>query len=425
MYARWSNQAKNFKSDERGDVAIIFGLVATAVLFLAGMAVDYSRVIRVKDRVAQAVDAASLAAGRALLDGKLTDSEIQIMALKYFNENVKSVRSGAVIDVPTIKIDRDKGSVDIDVATKVNMTLARIGGFKEMNVPVTSSAIFQQRDIEVGMALDITGSMKEVPSKGGQRKIDALKGAFNNFADHLIPTVPNAGQKVRIALAPYSASVNLGPFASIASASRSADGCVTERKINVASDTTDPFNVAADGKKDVDPTEGFPKDNADAYACPGTLITPLSDDKAALEAAVAKFQPEGWTAGHLGIQWAWNLISDKWGGTWGGKSAPDSYSRVKDGKLLKAVVLMTDGIFNTAYHGKKASEQAISLCDAMKAQGVVVFAVAFDAPADAQKTLKACATAGDQYYADAGNGTELDNAFKKFGMTLTQLRLVK
>ncbi len=423
MDALLSKQAKTFKSDERGDVAMIFGLVATAVLFLAGMAVDYSRIVRVKDRVAQAVDAASLAAGRALLDGKLTDSEIQNMALTFFNENVKSARSGAVIGVPSIRINRDSGSVDIDVATKVNMTLARIGGFKVMDVPVTSSAIFQQRDIEVGMALDITGSMKEVPSKGGQRKIDALKGAFNNFADHLIPAVPTAGQRVRIALAPYSASVNLGPFASIASASRSADGCVTERKINIASDATDPFNVAADGKKDTDPTEGIPKD--DAYACPGTLITPLSDDKAALEAAVAKFQPEGWTAGHLGIQWAWNLISDKWGGTWGGKSAPDSYTRVKDGKLLKAVVLMTDGIFNTAYHGKKASEQAIALCDAMKAQGVVVFSVAFDAPADAQKTLKACATAGDQYYANAGNGDELDNAFKKFGMTLTQLRLVK
>ena len=61
----------------------------------------------------------------------------------------------------------------------------------------------------------------------------------------------------------------------------------------------------------------------------------------------------------------------------------------------------------------------------MKAQGVVVFSVAFDAPADAQKTLRACATAGDSYYADAGNGQELDDAFEKFAQTLTQLRLSK
>ena len=423
MYARWSELAKNFKSDERGSVAMIFGIAATAFLFLAGMAIDYGRVVRIKDRVSQAVDAASLAAGRALLDGKLTDTEIQVMALKYFNENVKSARGGSNIASPSIKINRESGAVDINVAAKVNMTLARIGGFKEVNVPVTSTAIFQQRDIEVGMALDITGSMGQVPSKGGPRKIDALKGAFNKFADRLIPDVPNAGQKVRIGLAPYSAGINLGNFAAVASTNRSKDGCVTERKSGTASDTTDTFYVAADGTKDTDPTEGLAQGSA--YTCPSAQLTPLATDKATLEAAVAKFQPAGYTAGHLGIQWAWNLVSDKWGSTWGGNSAPDSYSRVKDGKLLKAVVLMTDGIFNTAYHGSKASDQAIALCSAMKAQGVVVFSVAFDAPADAQKTLRACATAGDSYYADAGNGQELDDAFEKFAQTLTQLRLSK
>ena len=420
MDARWSKQATNFKSDERGDVAMMFGLVATAVIFLAGMAVDYARIVNIKDRVAQAVDAASLAAGRALLDGKLTDTEIQAMATTYFNENVKSAKGGAVIGAPSIRIDRNKGSVDIDVATKVNMTLARVGGFKTMDVPVTSSAVFQQRDIEVGMALDITGSMGQVPSKGGKPKIAALKDAFNNFADRLIPTVKDSSQRVRIGLAPYSASINLGSYAAAATLNRSMDGCVTERKAGTFSDTTDPFNVKADGTKDLDPTEG-----TGSYVCPSTKLTPLSSDKDALEADVAKFQAGGSTAGHLGIQWAWNLVSDKWGGTWGGDSVPDSFSRVKDGKLLKAVVLMTDGIFNIAYHGAKASEQAISLCDAMKAEGVVVFSVAFDAPPDAQKTLKACATAGDSYYADASNGTELDNAFEKFAMTLTKLRLSK
>ena len=104
----------------------------------------------------------------------------------------------------------------------------------------------------------------------------------------------------------------------------------------------DPL-VADDGKKDTDPTEGIP--NGDAYLCPTADIVPLSDDKDSLIAKVNAFSANGWTAGHTGIQWAWNLISDKW--SWTG-SEPDSYERIKDGKLVKAVVLMTGGIFNTA-----------------------------------------------------------------------------
>ena len=423
MYTRCSRQIANFQSDERGTVAILFGLMATAFLFLAGMAVDYNRISNVRERVSEAVDAASLAAGRALLDGKLSNAEIETLAVTYFNENVKSVKKAATIGTPSVKVDRDKGSVDIDVEAKVNMTLARIGGFTNIDVPVSTAAVFQQRDIEIGMALDITGSMKDVPSKGGKRKIDGLKQAFETFADRLIPKQKGGPQKVRIALAPYSTAVNLDTHAVVASANRSKDNCVTERKSGVAGDGTDPFLVAQDGIKDIDPTEG--NVGNDAYACPATHITPLSDDRDQLVAEVNKFQPEGWTAGHIGIQWAWNLISDKWGGTWGGDSVPDPYARVSEGKLLKAVVLMTDGIFNTAYHGGKASDQAIALCTAMKAKGVVVFAVAFDAPAGAQQTLKACATGGDEYYANAGNSAELEAAFKKFAGKLTDLRLTK
>ena len=61
-------------------------------------------------------------------------------------------------------------------------------------------------------------------------KIDGLKVAFETFANKLIPTTPIAGQKVRIGLAPYSAAINLGPYAAAASNNQSKDGCVTERE---------------------------------------------------------------------------------------------------------------------------------------------------------------------------------------------------
>ena len=56
---------------------------------------------------------------------------------------------------------------------------------------------------------------------------------------------------------------------------------------------------------------------------------------------------------------------------------------------------------------------------------VVVFAVAFNAPADAQKTLKSCASAGKEYYANANSPAELDAAFDSFAAKLSQLRITK
>ncbi len=67
MYTRKPLSHYSFGSDERGTVAMTFGIMMTALLFFAGMAVDYSRANDVRSRVSDAADAAALAAGRALM----------------------------------------------------------------------------------------------------------------------------------------------------------------------------------------------------------------------------------------------------------------------------------------------------------------------------------------------------------------------
>ena len=188
------------------------------------------------------------------------------------------------------------------------------------------------------------------------------------------------------------------------------------------------FHVENSKSKDVDKTQ-----DAQDYFCPKAALTPLSDSKSALIEKVNGLEPNGSTGGHFGAQWAWNIVSDEWASTWGGDGAPDSYDRVKDGKLLKAVVLMTDGVFNVAFHGNKSAEQAVALCSAMKEKDVVVFSVGFGLDAEpnaslrklASDTLKACATPGEEYFADASSAEELDAAFSKFAGQLNKLRLSK
>ena len=439
MTTRWQHQFKSFGSDEQGAVALLFGLMTFVLFCMGAIAIDYSRVIDMRTHIASAVDSSSLAAGRALLDGKLSDDEIITLATTYFNENVKGVKQMGVVGIPSIHIDRDNGTVDIKVDSEVKMTLARVSGLEKMDIPVKSAATYKQKDIEIGMALDITGSMDQ--RIGGQRKIDGLKKAFENFANTLLPQYPTAGQKVRIGVAPFSASVNLGNYAAAVTNDRSKDGCVTERRNGEFSDaavtpaasgsTTNPtaFLVAADGTKDIDPTEG-----TQGYVCPAPSIMPLSNNKAELIGAVNGFTPAGSTAGHLGLQWAYNLISDKWGGVWGGSSAPSSYSDTlgDNPRLVKAVILMTDGIFNMSYHNDLARKQALQLCSAIKNQSgknVVVFTIGFGLGGDpvAIQTLKDCATPSEknEYFVNAADSTELDNALQKFAGKLGQLSLTQ
>lgn len=424
MVSTFTARTRIFSDDEQGSVGVLFGLMAIAMLFLAGIAVDYSRILNVKAKMTAAADAAVLAAGRALRDGIMTESQIEALAKTYFQENTKRVSKAGTIGIPAITVDRDRGAVSMDVNATVSMTLSRLGGIKSVNVPVTTEAVFENKDVEVGMALDITGSMNNKPAGSSERKIKSLKSAFEKFAMKLLPDNRGLGQRVRIGLAPYSAGINLGNFADAASNSRSGDGCVTDRDGGVQDDNSSAtFLVAVDGRRDIDPVEGIP--TQPAYYCPSAKIVPLTSDRQTLIDEVNSFNVDGWTAGHLGTQWAWNLVSENWADVWGGDARPDTYAKVGTGKLIKAIVLMTDGTFNTAYHSGSSSDQAIALCKAMKDKGVVVFSVAFDATAAARATLEACATDTDDYYADASNGAELEAAFEKFATILTELRIAK
>ncbi|MFN0219365.1 MAG: pilus assembly protein TadG-related protein [Hyphomicrobium sp.] len=423
MRTHWPLALKSFERDEQGAAAVLFALMSFALFFLSGMAIDQGRIYDVRSRMADAVDSASLAAGRAMLDGKLTDEEIVDLAKTYFTENSKTSSNMTKVAIPQVTIDRASGTVDISVQADVSMTLTRLGGYESVNVPVASSAVYQQSDIEVGMALDITGSMEERIS--GVRKIDALKSAFKEFTTELFPANAASSQKVRVALAPYSGSVKLGAYAATASGGKSVDGCITESKSGSASDAKGLFYVKDDGIKDVDPTGGL----TSVYDCAKSkpAITPLSDKKDNLDDIVDDYTAGGFTGGHFGVQWAWNMISENWGGTFSGDSKPAPYSDVDSKKVMKAVVLMTDGEFNTAFHGKTSAKQSLAICEAIRQKDVVVFTVGFGLGKDptALDTLKSCATPGGGYFANAENEAELTAIFRQFASTLSQLRISK
>ena len=237
MYRLLTSSARSFAADERGNVAVMFALMSTVILLVAGIAIDFARTVNMTSRIGAAADAATLAAGRAMLDGRLNDAQVRQLANSYLQHNAEA--SGAMpgkYSTPTITLNRDLGSVNVDLGVTVPTTLTRIAGHKEMTAPVSTAAVFEQKDVEVAMALDVTGSMTE-NAGGGQRKIDGLKFAFRRFVEKLIPEHKADGRKVRVAVAPYSSGVNMAGFAKGVSNNRSRDNCVIERTGRKASPT--------------------------------------------------------------------------------------------------------------------------------------------------------------------------------------------
>ncbi|MBB5518897.1 pilus assembly protein [Amphiplicatus metriothermophilus] len=181
--------------------------------------------------------------------------------------------------------------------------------------------------------------------------------------------------------------------------------------------------------------------------CPAEPIVPLSTDKAALKASIDAYNAAGSTAGQIGIAWGWYMISPNFGYLFPSESVPAPYD---DDETTKVVVIMTDGEFNTPYcqgviaknaasgSGSSANKincdatngdpyaQALSLCSAMKDEGVVVYTIGFDISSSAEVTnlLTNCASGPDNVYF-AATGDELRDIYRAIGSEITKLHISK
>lgn len=414
---------KRFAGNTGGNVAILFGIVIIPVVAFMGAAVDSLRTLDAATLTANALDSAALAAAKGMKEDGLNEDQIKSRARDYFDANAHSLgKYGGQVQGFDVLVNSDNSTVKVTAHVEIPTVFAGIMNIHTMDFSRSSTATYNVRDIELGVMLDVTGSMCSPCSK-----IDDLQDAAKELVDILIPDNP-AGNTVRIGLAPYSAAVNAGAYAAIVSDGESVDGCVYGRTGSAAYTDAAPapgkFLKAVTGKKpkDIDPTEG-----TGSYRCPGAEIQPITDDKGLLKDTIDSYTTGGWTAGHLGAAWSWYLVSPEWATVWPGGSKPVAYGTEN---TIKAVLLMTDGKFNTAYLNDDSADQAENLCDNMKDKDVVVYAVAFKAPSAAEDLLEDCASeeseeSTEKLFFDADNGEELRAAFKSIAIHLAKLRLAE
>ena len=192
--------------------------------------------------------------------------------------------------------------------------------------------------------LDTTGSM-------GGSKIDALRDAAILGIEELLSVNTEADEKIRISLVPYAYAVNAGPLADYvfpdfeyyrtqapafsqdlyASTgvgydvdafmetmtdvqdagydydSSPDDDCGTDRKRPISGTNYQATGSGpGDGMISRDPRLPDGK-------CPDLPLMLLTSDETALKNHAAALPASGWTAGHIGLQWAYYTISHEWG----------------------------------------------------------------------------------------------------------------
>ena len=412
--------SRKFRDDRNGNIAMLFGLFLVPVIMLMGLAIDGLRTLNATTTVTGALDAAALAAARAMTEGDLSDADVSEIANRYFLANAQGADKVSYMQLDPLEVSTNRATNEVTVAViaRVPTTFSKIANVDEFTVRRTATAAAGLRDIELGLMLDVTGSM----NRGG--KLRALKNATRDLIETIIPE-GRAADRVRIALAPYSEQVNVGRYADSVSDARNRSGCVVERRgvdmnLDTAPGGSSLFHVVTRAEQR----------RYERGRCPDAEILPLTSDKRQLIRTVDNYRAQGWTAGHLGIQWAWNLVSPRWSGIWPGSSQPKPYG---EANLIKAVVLMTDGEFNTAYTGRpgrgamtdESYDHTRALCRNIKDEDVIVFTVAFDLRApSAEDALSDCASSEDFFFR-AEDEDELRAAYRNIAIKLTQLRLSK
>ena len=407
------SKLNNFGDNRSGSIAIVFVFAFIIMVMMVGIAVDYGRAERASADVVGSIDSAALAGAKAMVEEELNDADVTKLVDHYIFAQIGSGQlSGASYSNLKINIDRTEGTVQIDVDIHVPTTFSRIAQKDRIDFHKSAKTTYKLKNVELAMVLDTTGSM------GDNNKIVEMQAAAAQAVDVLMPSGRPALN--RIAIAPFSSAVFAGAYASDASNSVSSD-CVVERSgpdaYTDVNPSSSPVGTAAVGA----PGAGM---------CPAQTIMPLNKDPVALKALINGFAPGGGTAGHIGLAWGWYLISPNWNSLWPAASQPKPYG---DPKAIKAILLMTDGMFNTAYFNDTSPVQAAALCDAIKAQGVKIFTVGFElalnaSPDDvnARTLLSDCASTdgggGKEFY-DATNGSDLSDAFKKIAGKMMALRL--
>lgn len=203
---------KRFHRDERGAFLALFGVLAVVLIATAGATVDFTSVQNARTRAQVALDAAALALQPDVFKGNMTTDQAktaaQDLVLNRLGTDASATRGAKPVYAQVVKAETnvpENTTLTLTANLTVPLYFVSLVGIKEMSMTIVSQTTRGATDLEVAIALDVTGSMKG-------SKISALRTAAAQAVEILVQDQQDPTYS-KVALIPYSMGVNVGTYA--------------------------------------------------------------------------------------------------------------------------------------------------------------------------------------------------------------------
>ncbi len=412
---------------EQGSISVLTVFMFVAMLMVAGLAVDMMRYESERARLQGVTDRAVLAAAM-MRDTPANPSPEAIVRSYFAAEGLEHLldREGAI----TVRTVGNAREVMVTPQTDMRTMFMRLSGIDSLPMQVSAGASesLAQINFEIVMVLDLSGSMGDPYSR-----ITNLRAATRDFVTNMLEDSTDG--RVAITFVPYSTEVVMpaGTLSLFNNLDDPPSGdltnayCVDFREWDTV---TDSINTPMFRRNCVYPLDHAP-------------VRPFIHDLDQALAITDTLSPFGTTSIDLGVRVGGlffdptlrpiieHLIDAE-------EVSPIFAQRPLDWNApakYRAMIIMTDG-FNCCFgnHEPRANRKptleiqdadTIATCNALKAQNIRIYAVAFEAPPEGVALMEACASAPSYFF--NSSGTELVNAFRQIAthMQSQALRLTQ
>lgn len=458
---------RRFVKNDDGVMTIFACFMILIMIMVGGIGVDLMRNEMERTRLQAVSDRAVLAA--ADLDQPLDPESV---VRDYFT------KSGMGDYVSNVYVTEGLNfrTVKVDATTTMNTQFMGSMGVETLTIPATSTAEEKVNKVEISMVLDISGSM------GWNGKMENLRDAAKVFVDTVLKEENE--DLISVSVVPYSAHVNAGEeiFNRMNVTPGPYFNETHEESFCVEFEDADfAYTGISNAGQAYLQMQAFQRYNQGRYGmtepvCPKydfEKIQALSQSKASLNAQIDQLQPRSNTSIFLGMKWGVALLDPTFNSINTGlvsaglvdpvfNNRPASYD---DPETLKTVILMTDGqnvatdriatrYYNTPserahwftnnfgwwldnrvssryrsnwyyqkYSASKGDALLESICDAAKAEKIVVWSIGFEVTDHGADVMRNCASSPSHFF--RVEGVQITDAFEAIARQINQLRLTQ
>ena len=143
------NLFADFKTNQRGNVATMFGLVILVLMGLLALALDFSRAQNLKASLTDIADSAALAGANLAVTGGENRGDIirDLVDIHVATSDLNNADSSITLTSSSVDFDHENAQLTVTLNGQVKTSFAGMFGFSALNVSGQSTTAFGLKDI--------------------------------------------------------------------------------------------------------------------------------------------------------------------------------------------------------------------------------------------------------------------------------------